>query len=86
LPYIAQEKRKQFEGIVELAKKLDSVGELNYLITRICDHYSASNGYKKVNDIVGALECVKAEFYRRIAAPYEDYKKNENGEVYQFRL
>ena len=32
--------------------------------------------------VIGALECAKLELYRRIAAPYEDTKIQENGEVY----
>jgi len=31
---------------------------------------------------VGVLECAKMELYRRVAAPYEDKKKEENGDVY----
>jgi hypothetical protein len=38
--------------------------------------------YQTVNDIVGALEGAKMEFYRRAAAPYEDLKIKENGDVY----
>ena len=38
--------------------------------------------YKTINDIVGALEGAKAEFQRRIVAPYEDKKRQINGDVY----
>jgi len=31
---------------------------------------------------VGVLECAKLELYRRIAAPYEDEKIVETGDVY----
>lgn len=37
--------------------------------------------YKHINDICGVLEAVKAEFYRRVAAPYEDLKIKENKDV-----
>ena len=30
---------------------------------------------------MGVLECCKLEFYRRVAAPYEDIKIEENGDV-----
>lgn len=33
-------------------------------------------------DALGALECCKLEFYRRVAAPYEDSKIISNGDVY----
>lgn len=38
--------------------------------------------YKIINEIIGVLECVKLEFYRRIAAPYENDKQQANGDVY----
>lgn len=42
------------------------------------------NSVSRLNysDIVGVLSCVEQEFYRRIASPYEDLKKEENGDVY----
>ena len=60
-----------------------TAGELNFCITCMCDQYLAHNlDYQAINDVVGALEGAKLEMYRRIAAPYEDYKKAVNGEVY----
>lgn len=32
--------------------------------------------------VLGAIECAKLEFYRRVAAPYETTKALENGDVY----
>lgn len=59
-------------------------GELNYLVTRLCDAFLMKTGlsYKNINQAIGALECAKLELYRRIASPYEDKKSRENGEVY----
>jgi hypothetical protein len=59
-------------------------GELNYLVTRLCDAFLMETGlsYKNLNQAIGALECAKLELYRRVAAPYEDKKSRENGEVY----
>lgn len=59
-------------------------GELNYVITKIILDYYENNGpgYQTINDILGALEGAKLEFYRRVAAPYEDQKIKENGDVY----
>jgi len=31
--------------------------------------------------MIGVLECVKQEFYRRKVAPYEDIKIIENGDI-----
>jgi len=80
VPYILKNRRKDIqEGIIP-----DTAGELNYAITMLLERYLLSKGtyYRTINDIVGALECAKMELYRRIAAPYEDIKCSENGDVY----
>lgn len=60
------------------------MGELNYGFSCLIDQYMAVKGlsYQTINDIVGALEGAKLEFYRRIAVPYEEKKLEENGDVY----
>lgn len=63
----------------------DSPGELNYVLTRTVIDYIKDNGplnYQRINDVMGALEGAKQEFYRRVAAPYENSKIDENGDVY----
>ena len=59
-------------------------GELNYELTTMLIGYVNKRGlsYQTINDVVGALEGAKMEFYRRVAAPYEDKKILENGDVY----
>lgn len=59
-------------------------GELNRAITKIIIKYLHDQKlrYQTINDVVGALDCAKQEFYRRIAVPYEDKKAKENGDVY----
>lgn len=58
-------------------------GELNYTLTEIIRAYwEARQRYQAINDIVGALEGAKLEFYARIARPYEETKIAENGDVY----
>jgi hypothetical protein len=37
--------------------------------------------YFHLNKAIGVLECIKLEFYRRVAAPYEDLKIKEAGDV-----
>jgi hypothetical protein len=39
--------------------------------------------YSDYNEIIGVLECAKMEFYRRLAAPYEDSKIIVNGDVFE---
>ena len=38
--------------------------------------------YAHLNEAIGVLECAKLELYRRVAAPYEDEKIAESGDVY----
>jgi len=59
-------------------------GELNYVLTEEALSYLRDKGesYQVYNDIIGALEGCKLEMYRRMVAPYEDKKIQENGDVY----
>jgi len=86
MPYIKQDQRKKFEAILGwvLVDMPSDAGQLNYLISRIVDTYIQVKGkkYTNLNEVIGVLECVKQEYYRRIAAPYEDEKIAENGDVY----
>jgi hypothetical protein len=83
MPYIDKKDRKKFaEGLNALPSAL-TAGELNYLLTCICQQYIDGQKfcYQTLNDVVGALEGCKIEFYRRIVAPYEGVKIAQNGDV-----
>lgn len=60
-------------------------GELNFQITCLFKKYIQRKGlnYDTINDIVGATEGAKLEFYSRVARPYEDTKIQQNGDVYE---
>lgn len=79
MPYINEEARKRL-----LFGDVETAGELNYEFTQLALAYVDHKGlnYQTINDIVGALEGAKAEFQRRVVAPYEDGKIHENGDVY----
>jgi hypothetical protein len=81
MPYINTDARNRLaEG-----KSPENAGELNYAITRLIDSYLVEKGelrYANLNEVIGVLECAKLELYRRIAAPYEDKKKESQGDVY----
>jgi hypothetical protein len=63
---------------------MQTAGELNYEVTLLIRSYLAVHGrsYQVFNDITGALEGAKTEFYRRVVSPYEDEKIKLNGDVY----
>lgn len=81
MPYIKVERRNHLD-LTHLTP--ENAGELNYAITVLCRNYYMERGcrYQQVNDVLGALEGAKLEFYRRVAASYEDEKIKENGDVY----
>lgn len=66
-----------------------SPGELNYLVTKLLlmhlDVFSKRDlvnaDYAQYNVVVGVLECVKQEFYRRWVAGYEDMKREVHGDI-----
>ncbi len=87
MPYIKKEDRKLYDGLVEklgeiVSTRDDSLqdGDLNYIITSLIKKVYPLK-YKDINRAMGMLECVKQEYYRRVAAPYEDSKIEENGDV-----
>jgi len=90
MPYIVKEQRqaldgsiKQLSDIMKNAKDDSQKGVLNYVITKlILNLLEGNTRYNNINNIVGALECCKIEFYRRLAAPYEDTAVERNGDVY----
>ncbi len=59
-------------------------GNLNYCLATMVDGYINAKGvsYGTYNDVVGVLECLKMELYRRFVGPYEDKKLKENGDVF----
>lgn len=80
MPYILQKDRDILRPVALTAR---TAGELNYQLTCIAHDYWHEHGpsYQAINDIVGALDGAKAEFQRRIVAPYEDEKIKQNGDI-----
>ena len=86
MPYIHPDDRTRLYAVAKALDRIEiqTCGELNYLITLCIARYMATHAlrYQTINDIVGAVDGAKSEFYRRVAAPYEDMKIKENGDVY----
>lgn len=81
MPYIKHERR------ADLAADLEpkTAGELNYAFTLLAldflDNQKDFN-YQVLNDVLGAFEGAKTEFYRRVVVPYEEQRMLANGDVY----
>lgn len=89
MPYILKKRREELvQESIEVTQVLETTGELNFFLTEVILSYclykkgSKSITYQLINDILGALEGAKLEFYRRVASPYEDKKCADNGDVY----
>ena len=85
MPYIKQSDREKFDNILKDFKVISkdlTAGDLNYLISRMLwGLFDSNRSYTKANELMGVLECVKQEFYRRKAVPYEEEKIEENGDI-----
>ena len=84
MPYISYVARQTVD-----AHGPTTPGELNYAITRLLVKYASyahasieDISYMTLNDMLGALEGAKLEFYRRIVVPFEEQKLKANGDVY----
>lgn len=99
MPYISQEKRKILDPGINTIHQLlvglekddplnSTEGNLNYTITRLLHMVYGqhdSTRYNNINDAIGVLECIKQEYYRCVAAPYENQKMYDNGAVLRFQ-
>jgi len=84
MPYVQQEVRTRIDREAYIPAMRDA-GQLNYHITRVILRYLNDNGerYQTMNDITGVLGNVADEFRRRVVHPYEDTKREENGDIYE---
>ena len=90
MPYIKPQDREIYEPMIdvlmnELRYAENWKGDLNFIVSTILNDLLTAYGtsYSMLNDMVGVLECAKLELYRRMAAPYEDEKIEDNGDVYE---
>lgn len=96
MPYIIQDKRAVLDPAIDSVmlalRELECdgdestnsmAGNINYLVTRILDRVYIQR-YNDINEAMGILACISAEYYRRVAGPYENQKAFDNGDVYDF--
>lgn len=92
MPYITQDKRDVLDGpideVLNALRELEcddaannTEGNINYVVTRILQRVYRGGGYAGINDALGVMMGATMEFYRTVAAPYEDQKKHDNGDV-----
>lgn len=84
MPYINKVDRKRFDFYIDaLNTNIITPGEFNYCVSRLAWDMIKRLGsnYAAHNTVIGALECVKLEIYRRLTAPYEDNAISKNGDI-----
>ena len=82
MPYIPDHRRV---AISYHTSPPQNIGELNYYLTKKLLNWIKMHGesYATYNEVMGLLECMKLELYRKGVAKYEDKKCKANGEVYK---
>ena len=91
MPYIEQEKRDILDPAIESlfvrlidmqCKDEESNMEenINYVFTKLLKKCYGES-YKEINDALGVISAVQLEFFRTVAAPYENQKIYEHGDV-----
>lgn len=94
MPYIPQENRiiidDKIKNIIDHVCLEDiKIGEINYIITTLLNayitqkHEKSQFNYDVCNNLIGVLECAKQELYRRVIVGYENFKIEQNGDVYE---
>jgi len=84
MPYIRQNRRPKLGSeIQKIVDEIETGGEMNFVLTRLCHLFVKKFGesYENYSVCVASLENAKLELYRRKIAPYEDRKIYENGDV-----
>ena len=81
MPYIKQEDREKVLNYGVEPYDM-SPGQHNFLLTSLVYAWLGSEpNYATYERIIGRLELIKMELFRRQIAPYEDQKIKENGDL-----
>jgi len=87
MPYVNEPTREALDPFVrELFTRIEGVGDLNYVITRLVMHHLLVQGvnYEDINASLGVLVASMLEIYRRVGASYETLKIFQNGDVPEY--
>lgn len=95
MPYINESLREDIDPLLnKFIKGLSTrgiynakirAGILNYIFSKILgDIINDETRYHCINEMIGVLECVKLELYRRIASPYEDQAIKQSGDIEEY--
>ena len=82
MPYIKKERREEILEIIDYMGRnnIKADGDLNYILFAYCKWYIEPS-YNNLKNFCGELRQCATEIERRLLAPYEDSKIEENGDV-----
>ncbi len=88
MPYISRKDRTQYQEVLNTLADLipkDRMlrpGHMNYIVSLLLEKvYGTELRYADHNEVMGVLNCIALEFYRRKTSPYEDLKIKEEGDL-----
>ena len=87
MPYINEAARRRLEGrrYVDSAPWLLNVGDLTWILFKLAKDYGIETveeqSYQRHAEVIAALDNAKEEYRRRFLNPYEDKKREANGDV-----
>ena len=87
MPYVARMFREHLDPYIKmLGGNVTSVGDINYVVTRVIGQYLKRKdlNYGNIAGVIGTLQCVILELYRRVAVDYEETKIIQNGDVPEY--
>lgn len=98
MPYIDKNERKELDpyirdmiAAIKNTAKLNNpndfknnLGRINYVFSRVLSGVMGNISYSKIAMATGVVENIKQEFYRRLAAVYEDNKIQDNGDIPEY--
>jgi transcription elongation factor Elf1 len=89
MPYTKQEDRTPdiSNSIMCLVNEIKNKGDLNYTICELTSELiikTGGMGYTNVSNWIDGVHGAERELTRRLLNPYEDLKKEENGDVEGF--
>lgn len=83
---LSAQESTRFDPFIDAMEKLESVGELNYVISEVCAQYvlhatSRERQAERAGCVLEVLASVAREFYQDTAVSYENKKLVENGDT-----
>lgn len=80
MPYITEERK----ALIAAGAPRENAGELTYVIQQELRRYIAEHktDYQTMAECLGALEGAKLDLYVRVIEPYEEQKRQDNGDVW----